>query len=255
MKRVIGLVSEGPRDVDLITSVIENLFPDDQFEYRYLQPDVTLMSDNYNGWKDVLRWCRKDYAAVCSSTECLKYGMDLIIVQIDGDVSRKRDSKQSHCNCVNCDCPEREHYREGERYPFEECTRRTTECPLPFPCTEHQEEKPNTYVVHLKEILNAYLGERRSIPVLLLIPCDSMDTWIVAAYEDLSAPYELLEDPWDTIVARGKEYHGIRIHGKKKSKAVFNELIKTVTANWSSVTEKCSQAGRFQEELITAFQR
>lgn len=252
MTRVIGLVCEGPRDVDLISSIIDNLYPNCQFEYRFLQPDVTLQSANYNGWKGVLRWCKKDYKSVSTSGEYLASGIDLIVVQIDGDVSRDSNNKQSHCNCAECECSERKSYKSDEWFQFEECQKSASKCPLPFPCPEHQEERPKAYVSHLERIVNTYLGDDRSIPVIIVIPCDSTDTWVVAAFEDMETEYELLEDPWNSIIAKGKEYHGIRIHGKKKSKLTYKELIKVVTANWPVVTSKCEQARYFQESITDA---
>lgn len=255
MTRIIGLVCEGPRDVELISSVIDHLFPDEQFEYRFLQPDVTLLSDNYNGWKGVLRWCRKDYQSVGNSGNYLVSGIDIIVIQLDGDVSRDANNKQSHCNCTEIKCPERSHIADGDLFPVEECPKTASDCPLQFPCKAHRVERPEAYVSHLNEIIRRYLGDDRPIPVIITIPCDSTDTWVVAAFDDFETEYELIEDPWNSIISRRKDYHGIRIHGRKKSKAAYRELISKVTMNWSTVAKRCEQARKFQysfAEILSA---
>jgi len=254
MTNIIGLVCEGPRDVELISSVISNLFPDKQIEYRYLQPDVSLKSSNYNGWKGVLRWCRKDYGLISESKEFLNVGLDLIIIQIDGDVSRDYNNKQSHCNCIEFDCAERNSLNTTGTVWGEECSRKAAECPIEFPCTEHQEERPDAFIAHLTKLLNTYLGEERPIPTIITIPCDSTDTWVLAAFEDEKMEYELLENPWDSRISKGKEFHGVRIPGRKKNKKVYRELIKTVIKNWPMVVAKCKQAGQFQEKITEAIE-
>ena len=255
MTKVIGLVCEGPRDAELISGVIDSLFPEDHLEYRYLQPDPSLLSCNYNGWKGVFRWCRKDYQAVCGSKDYLAVEIDLIIVQVDGDVSRDDNNKQSHCNCSEYACPEREKLRIGEVVPFEDCSKALSECPVQSPCSAHPDDKPGAFISHLEKIVNTYLGYHRPIPVMITIPCDSTDAWVVAAFEDSTMEYELQENPWETIISRKKDYYGIRIPGRKKSKRAYRELIKMVTANWPLVVSKCTQACHFQKEITTALAR
>lgn len=252
MTKVIGLVCEGPRDAELISSVIDNLFSEVQIDYRYLQPDQSLISNYYNGWKGVLRWCRKDYKSVSGSCDYLARSLDLIVIQIDGDVSRDIANKQSHCNCIDYKCSERDRIKEKGIVYVEECTLRASECPLRFPCTEHQEKKPDLYIAHLFNLIKAYLGEDYLIPTVITIPCDSTDAWVVAAADDIKMEYELIEDPWKSIIARQKSYHGIRIPGKKKKKYVYNELIKKVIENWDLVVSRCEQAKQFQKDLAEA---
>ena len=55
MKLVVGFVCEGPRDVDLLVSVIDHLIPEAEIIPRYLQPDESLISIFANGWKGVWR--------------------------------------------------------------------------------------------------------------------------------------------------------------------------------------------------------
>ena len=48
--------------------------------------------------------------------------------------------------------------------------------------------------------------------IAITIPCDSTDAWVVAAY-DGTDDIETQEDPWKTIIAKKKTYHGIRVRG------------------------------------------
>lgn len=43
-----------------------------------------------------------------------------------------------------------------------------------------------------------------------MIPFDATDTWIVAAFDQYE-DYEVLSDPWTSIIARAPQYHGIKI--------------------------------------------
>ena len=57
MKKIVGLVCEGPRDMDLLVSVIDRILPQADISYRYIQPDETLSSPFLTGWKGVWNWC------------------------------------------------------------------------------------------------------------------------------------------------------------------------------------------------------
>jgi len=252
MTKVIGLVCEGPRDCELISSIIDNLFPDVTIDYRYLQPDQSLISRNYNGWKGVLRWCYKDYKSACESKDYLTQGLDLFVIQSDGDVSRDFNNKQSHCSCIECECEERKEIIKNDMAHAEDCMIGADDCPLRFPCTEHHEKEPDLYIAHLNNLIETYLGDKHLIPTVITVPCDSTDTWVVAAVDELDKEYELIEDTWDNIIARGKYYHGIRIPGKRKTKNAYKEFIKLVIENWHLVTSRCEQAYLFQKEISEA---
>ena len=65
-------------------------------------------------------------------------------------------------------------------------------------------------------------------------------------YED----YEVLSDPWTSIIARAPQYHGIKIRNRPhKAKRTYEELISVVCDNWSDVIAKCPQAKRFDEDV------
>lgn len=88
--------------------------------------------------------------------------------------------------------------------------------------------------------------------VCVAIPCDSLEAWIVAAY-DGTENIEFIEDPWDRIVAHGKRYHDIRIAGKKKRLSTFHQFVPVVCQNWHRVTQLCESARDFEQCILRQF--
>ena len=60
--------------------------------------------------------------------------------------------------------------------------------------------------------------------ICIVIPCDSTEAWIVAAYDN-TAKVEFIKDPWESVIAKRKTYHDIRISGKKREPAFSNNLL------------------------------
>lgn len=239
MRKTIGIVSEGPRDSDLLAAVIDSIFPDDEITYRYIQPDESLESPHANGWKGVWRWCDENGKDIDKYSKGVFPQLDLLIVHMDGDVSRTE--KASHCLCEGVECPHKdETIPPNCRYP--------KECPITLPCNNHG-EPPEGYVSHLRELLSRMFSEEHEIPIIFVIPCDSTDIWIVAALDDME-DYELLKNPWSTVISKGKYYHSVRIHGDKKNKSAYLNLIEQMLKQWDRVINRCKQAEQFQRELV-----
>ena len=87
---------------------------------------------------------------------------------------------------------------------------------------------------HLKGLLTTWLKETDD--TCIVIPCDSTEAWIVAAYDQTDG-IETIEEPWEHIIAHGKYYHNIRIPGQKKRTSIFEQFVPTVCENWSKVTK------------------
>ena len=84
--------------------------------------------------------------------------------------------------------------------------------------------------------------------VIVVAPCDSTDSWIVAAYDDINQ-VEKINDPWNAVIASGKYYHGIRIAGKKKSQKIYRELLEGMDGKWDQVYERCEEAKALRDGL------
>lgn len=164
--------------------------------------------------------------------------LDMIIVQIDGDVARKE--KEVHCLCSTTICEWK-----GTVSPLE-CTRlKSKDCPVELPCMLH-EASVDGYINHLTTLIDSWLNHKNDI--CSVIPCDSTDTWVAAAYDRLEG-VEMIEDPWTNIISKGKAYHGIRIPGHKKRLLVYRQFVSEVCNNWEEVKNLCISAARFEEKI------
>lgn len=238
MTKTIGFVCEGPTDILMFRAIIDYLYPEADIDYRYIQPEETLISRLFNGWKGVLRWCHENGSLIDSYLSDLDPKIDALIIHLDGDVSR--DEKESHCYCDSVVCPHK-----GDTIP-PLCKEYDT-CPIVLPCDNHV-LPPDGYVEHLRGVIASLLPSEHKIPVIIVIPCDSTDTWIVAALDDMDN-YELISKPWDTVIVRNKNYHGVRIRKPKKSQLLYSSLINIMLPNWEKVTANCQQAMRFKEDI------
>ena len=96
------------------------------------------------------------------------------------------------------------------------------------------------------------MGEIDKSRIVITIPCDSTDAWIVAAYDDFD-DVERIEDPWRNIIAKGKYYHGIRVRGEKKNVSTYRLLTERLVNNWDVVTEKCVSAKCLEREILKKY--
>ena len=96
----------------------------------------------------------------------------------------------------------------------------TQSCPVALPCPDH-EVGPQGYRDHLQDVIHGLLGDiYNDKRVVITIPCDSSDSWIVAAYDDIDC-IENICNPWLNIISAKKEYHNVRIPGHKKNITVY----------------------------------
>ncbi|MDO4491999.1 MAG: hypothetical protein Q4B85_13120 [Lachnospiraceae bacterium] len=232
--KTIGFVCEGPRDSDMLEAIARHILQED-ISSLYLQPESSLLGENGNGWKGVWTWCVKNGETFDQLIEGAMPQPDMVIIQMDGDVARKE--KEVHCSCHATACVD-----SGHVFPLN-CN--MLDCPVTIPCHNH-EGGTEGYVSLLREMLLSYF-QGQHIPVCV-IPCDSTDVWIVAAYDEMEN-IESIEDPWVTIISRAKEYHGIRIPGHKKTRNVYQKLIPKVCSEWEKVKTVCPQAEYFDQAI------
>ena len=166
--------------------------------------------------------------------------LDFLVIQMDGDVSRKE--KSAHCWCPTTQC---EH--KGFKNPLEcDITPQGREaCPVILPCKDHM-DSIDGYTDHLKSLITQILQDTED--TCITIPCDSTEAWIVAAYDEIPE-IEYVVDPWTKIIAHGKSYHNIRVPGKKKHVRIFEKFAPVVCENWNKVTRLCKSARDFEDSL------
>jgi hypothetical protein len=237
MSKVIGIVSEGPTDYLVLKAVIDRITGETN-RYLHLQPEQDMLGQFGNGWKGVWRWC-KETDSVNLLMKGIQPQIDAIVIQMDGDVVRKE--KEVHCLCDSTVCEIK-----GEAFPLY-CDKKGRECPVELPCKDHENEVLGI-MEHVEEILSSALKAEDISQIAITIPCDSTDAWVVAAYDDMD-DVEKYEDPWRTIIAKKKEYHGIRVRGDKKNVNTYKTFSNKVAESWDVVTQKCTSAARLDNEV------
>jgi hypothetical protein len=235
----IGIVCERPTDYIILREIVDKITGEDNY-YVQLQPEEDLVGKYGNGWKGVWKWCVDNAAIKDKLMKDIEPVLDLLIIQVDGDVARKE--KVVHCGCEATVCKYKGIYNPIECDVKKEIREM---CPIVLPCTEH-EESVNGYIEHLEHLVRKWLGNLKDTCVV--VPCDSTEAWVVAAYDELENAEEI-NNPWINIISKKKSYHNIRISGNQKRMRVFEELVKVVCSNWEKVTEICVSAKKFEDDI------
>ena len=236
----IGIVCEGSTDYIILKGVI-NRITGEENTYVMLQPEDDLTGKYGNGWKGVWKWCHDNASIRKELMKDVWPALDLLVVQMDGDVSRKE--KSVHCWCETTQCSHKDEWNplECDSSPL-----RRDSCPIILPCPGH-EASVGGYMLHLKGLLAEWLEGTED--TCIVIPCDSTEAWVVAAYDQMEN-VETIEAPWEHIIAHGKFYHDVRIPGQKKRVRIFEQFVPVVCENWSKVTELCESARDFEKALL-----
>ncbi len=235
----IGIVCEGPTDYIILRGVIDKITGEDN-HYVQLQPEPDLTGEYGNGWKGVWKWCRDNAEIKDKLMRDIEPQLDILIIQIDGDVSRKE--KPAHCWCESTVCE----YK-GIRNPLECDVKKEIKdtCPIVLPCKNH-EYSVKGYMEHLSYLITTWLGDLNN--TCIVIPCDSTEAWVIAAYDE-TEDAELVEDPWLNRISKKKYYHDIRISGNKKRVRIYEQFAKRVCTNWNQVARICLSARNFERSL------
>lgn len=248
MRKMIGIVGEGPTDYMVIKEVIDHITGGAN-EYRRLQPEPDMAGRFGNGWKGVWKWSETNSGVLDKVLHEVTPRLDLLVIQMDADVSRKE--REVHCLCGSVEC-------KAESHPLRCAKAIEGQCPVILPCRMHVQDAGG-YEEHLEKLIRQWLGiSVNNGDILITIPCDSTDAWIVAAYQDCDNVEEI-ENPWESVIARKKDYHGIRIPGSKKRASVYSGLLFKLCEQWERVTEQCYSARSFDGKVrqmlgVTGFQ-
>ncbi len=239
MSKRIGIASEGPTDYLVLKTIIDKITGEDN-QYLPLQPEQDMMGKYGNGWKGVWKWC-KEMPPLDVLMDSIQPRIDIIVIQMDGDVVRKE--KEVHCWCESTVCEE----KKNNEFPLYCKTAAERRCPIELPCNNHANDVKDI-IKHGKNVLDKTMGEIDKSRIVITIPCDSTDTWVVAAYEDFD-DVEKMEDPWRNVIAKGKYYHDIRVRGEKKSISTYSFFAEHLADNWDKVAEKCVSAKCLEQQI------
>ena len=208
MSKVIGIAAEGPTDYLVLKTVIDTITGEDN-RFLALQPEI-----------------------------------DVIIIQMDGDVVRKE--KEVHCQCDSTDCEEK-----GKVFPLY-CQKAKEGCGVVLPCQDHLDCVDDT-MNHGNKVLRKALDISENSRIIITIPCDSTDAWIVAAYDDCENVEQII-DPWKNIIAKSKYYHDVRVRGDKKNTVTYSAFMPELSERWKIVANKCKSAKLFETNIKRIFE-
>ncbi len=236
--KTIGIVCEGPRDYDMLTQIIMR-FMNEEYRFLPIQPDQDICTSLGAGWKGVLRWCTENKDSLADYLSGIEPQIDLLIIQMDGDVSRCE--REVYCRAVNIACPGQTH-----EDPLNCSIAKMGGCNQILPPNSVCDGSVQGRVRFIESLILSSLGRTESAPLVIVIPCDSTDTWIIAACDEKITHPEEVNSPWDDVISRGKDYFGVRIPGHRKSHHVYSFLVSKVCDNWENVKKRCPQSCRFE---------
>lgn len=242
MRKRIGIVGEGPTDYLVLKCMIDQITGAEN-DYLRIQPEQNMLGEYGNGWKGVWNWCETTGQNLDEIMNGICPRIDLIVIQMDGDVARKE--KEIHCQCAaGCSW-------KGKVHPLRCEALKKNSCPVELPCQAHK-DAPEGCRGHIEHCILEWLGtnaEREDL--IITVPCDSTDAWIVAAFDPMEG-IETIQNPWETVISRKKEYHGIRIPGHKKNHRVYQQMLPTLEKQWRQVVDLCDSAKQLEKAVREA---
>lgn len=244
MKKRIGIVGEGPTDYLVLRCMIDKITGEEN-DYLRIQPEPNALGQYGNGWKGVWNWCVSTGPYFDKIIQGIVPKIDMIVIQMDGDVARKE--REIHCQCESTICD----YK-GNVFPLACELLKENLCPISLPCPDH-EDSPNGYRRHINDSVLSWLGvcaDRKDI--IITVPCDSTDAWIVAAFDAID-DIENIKNPWESVISKKKEYHGVRIPGHKKNNRVYQQLLPVLEDKWKQVIDLCDSAKIFEKSIQEAW--
>jgi hypothetical protein len=227
----VAFVMEGPTDYIALRAAVRALLVGREFVPTVIWPELddNLAAQTGGGWGGVYKWCRQAVSqAEGPAGDNPVLGLhDMVVIQVDADVARKRYSDYSWIKDP----------------PDDEILRGTCEktCPPPHDTT-----------AALRMVMLGWLGET-SVPDGLVIctPSKSIETWVLVALfpDDRSAQAANIECRWDAEIRLRK--HGLIKSGQKLIPE-YAAREDGISAAWSEVRRRCGEAERFSIEFLAA---
>lgn len=232
----VGIIAEGPTDVEVIEGILRTVFAKDTFCFRTISPTPQELQSQRKkegfGWGGVYRVC-KDLREKLEMLTLMGAAFDLLVIHVDGDVAYKD-------------------YADIEEQPLQ------NDLPCASVTAEVQEAGSS-----LEDVVCQWLNHSTdiSIPVVLCLPFLSTETW---------AGQLLYPGEWTDIDEKTSEdiiYHRLFLLGqpksgkerrlirqkagkmKKNTKGYQNLARQMTAAGWMGVTQRYVQAKRFDAAL------
>lgn len=234
----IAFVVEGPTDFIMIKEVVKGLLAGRDFVPQVLQPEMTqelqIAPGEQGGWSRVCQWCLQsaEQGDGRLRNNPLFLIHDLLVLQLDADVAGETYGR----GCIQ------------DPYPEEQTLLCQEPCPPSFATTDR-----------LRHVALRWMGEE-STPqsTVFCTPSMALETWIlvslfpadqVAARPDV----ECHPDPASTL--QGKPLKDRLVRSGKKDVDKYKSAAAGFAGNWSTVTDRCTEALRFETEFINALAR
>ena len=221
----VAFVMEGPTDFVVLRAAVRSLLNGRDFEPTTVYPemDETLRPTTRGGWGGVYRWCRQavDQAGGPARGNPIFQTSDMVIVQVDADVARKRYSDAKIHDAPNNDLP---------------CER---PCPPPSATTDA-----------LRAVVLGWMNETAAPPrAVLCTPSKSLETWVLVGLfpDNRLALMAAVECRWGAEVQLRR--YGL-VRGDQKLIDEYRAREGAIQAAWPAVRARCSEAERFSTDVL-----
>lgn len=226
----IALVAEGPTDQPLIAAALNAILHEQSFVLTQLQPEATLPRMGMGaGWGGVLKWCHAAgarHAGPIDTDPTLEL-YDLLIIHLDLDVCDKQ-------------------YADYSQLPDDDRSKNWGALPIHYHCPP-----ASTGADALASVLHTWLTPATIQPkgrTVLCLPAQSSGTWLaVATLPDNHPKLSALEcntqlETWLSELAP-------KAYKIKKTRLEYRKHASAIQARWTYVTQRCTQAERFERDV------
>jgi hypothetical protein len=222
----VAFVIEGPTDYVVLLAAVRSLLDGRDFEPMVIQPELgeNLAVQTAGGWGGVYKWCRQAVAQAGGPVRSNPiFGFyDVLVIQVDADVARKKYSDYAIKDAPHHDLP---------------CKKN---CPPPSATTDA-----------LRAVMLGWLDEVSVPPgAVLCTPSRDIETWVLVALypEDDSAKKANIECYCNGGV-RLRKYGLFKSSQKLVDEYAANES--QIQSAWPVVRRRCSEAERFSNDFLS----
>ncbi|QNR22296.1 hypothetical protein HNY42_15520 [Exiguobacterium sp. Helios] len=222
-QKIIGIVSEGPRDFDVFNAIIEHLSPNTFrcIPIHPVQSETSGFGSHGAGWKGVLSWCSQFNSNEDIETYLNSFqpSIDALIIHIDADIARESE--------INC---------------YQDC------------------ENMLLTIRSLTDLLKNHMSINESDSnerIIFCIPSDNTEAWILCAFSpELDNPpdsiIECINKPDLRLATHPLSLLKLKNGKPKKSANKYLEiLIPKMISEWDVVKEKCTQANQLSDNILS----
>lgn len=248
----IGIISEGITDFELLNELICTIL-NKQRDCKPLQPTNYSSCD---GWSGVWDFCKNAVSAIGIDKYCNAVfpNLDLLVVALDGDVTRNGDvycslyNYYSNCMYGSNGNPLECHISRSKLSPYTKC------------CYPTSSLLPNLPIADRRAFLENVILKWLDVPaipntLIIVIPFDMIESWIVCAksgHEINGIQIEEFIDPYKNYLQNQFDYFNWKpsLEGKV---SLFRKFKNDVVSNWDIVKKHCYSANLFDIQLKQKF--